>query len=56
MEAENMRYICAVRTLYVPIISSFDAASCSEFDVITDLINTLPGNGSVNTVRHATIE
>jgi hypothetical protein len=24
--------------------------------IVTDLINTLPGNSSVNTVQHATIE
>jgi hypothetical protein len=26
------------------------------FHIVTDLINALPGNSSVNTVRHATIE
>jgi hypothetical protein len=26
------------------------------FNIITDLINTLPGNSSVNKVQHATIE
>jgi hypothetical protein len=26
------------------------------FDIVTDLINVLPGNSSVNTVQHATIE
>jgi hypothetical protein len=25
-------------------------------DIVTDLINVLPGNSSVNTVQHATIE
>jgi hypothetical protein len=27
-----------------------------EESIVTDLINALPGNGSVNTVQHATIE
>jgi hypothetical protein len=27
-----------------------------RFNIITDLINAFPGNGSVNTVQHATIE
>jgi hypothetical protein len=26
------------------------------FDILTDLINALPGNGSVNTVQHAKID
>jgi hypothetical protein len=28
----------------------------SEIIIVTDPINTLPGNSSVNTVQHATIE
>jgi hypothetical protein len=51
-----VRHMCADRTLYVPIISGASAALCSEFDIVTHLINALPGNGSVNTVQHATIE
>jgi hypothetical protein len=43
-------------TRYVPIISGFSAVPCSEFDIVTDLINALPGNGSVNTVQHATVK
>jgi hypothetical protein len=29
---------------------------CSQINVVTDLINTLPGNSSVNVVQHATID
>jgi hypothetical protein len=28
----------------------------TAINIVTDLINVLPGNGSVNTVQHATIE
>jgi hypothetical protein len=28
----------------------------ARLDIITDLINALPGNSSVNTVQHAAIE
>jgi hypothetical protein len=29
---------------------------CHDIHIATDLINGLPGNSSVNTVQHATIE
>jgi hypothetical protein len=45
--------------------SLHDLAQCPDVSIllglpslyiVTDLINALPGNGSVNTVQHATIE
>jgi hypothetical protein len=38
--------------LFLPITGSHDGYS----GIVTDLINALPGNSSVNTVQHATID
>jgi hypothetical protein len=34
----------------------YNSVDCAKYIIVMDLINTLPGNSSVNTVQHATVE
>jgi hypothetical protein len=44
IEQQNFQSLCSTTTI------SF------QFYIVTDMINTLPGNSSVNTIQHATID
>jgi hypothetical protein len=42
--------------LFLKIYVSYDLTPCSLVDIVTDLINAMPGNSYVNTVQLATID
>jgi hypothetical protein len=51
----NQILVCYCHSQIFELCRTFKT-SVSCLHIVTDLINALPGNSSVNTVQHATIE
>jgi hypothetical protein len=53
-------YVATSAAIYIPDsgqrLKLLNLGTFFTFRIVMDLINTLPGNSSVNTVQHATIE